>query len=135
METKKRITMKMFKCLLTAGMLFLLGCSSNPTGTTGTSVSGYTMAIRANPGEVRANSSDTALIIVEVWDSNGNYVDGENVTFTSTLGTLESNIVETVNGVATNTYKSSGTDGMAIVAASVENIVSKAEIVQYYTTK
>ena len=112
-----------------------MSCSSDPTDSTGTSVSGYTIAMRANPGEVRANGSDTSLILVEVWDRNGNYVDGETVTFSVTLGTLESDTAATSDGVATNIFTSSTIEGMAIVAASVENIVSKVEIVQYYTTR
>lgn len=122
---------------LFAGMMFSImfmsGCSHDPAGSTGTSVSGYTMAVKANPGEVLANGSDTALITVEVWDSNGNYVDGETVTFSSTLGSLKNDTLTTSNGVAINTFTSSTSDGMAIVAAAVENIVAKVEIVQFYT--
>jgi adhesin/invasin len=90
--------------------------------------------MKANPGEVRANGTDTALVVVEVWDSNGNYVDGETVTFSATLGSMEEDTVTTNNGVAVNTYTSSSEDGMAIVAAAVENIVTKVEIVQFYTS-
>lgn len=121
--------------IILVSFAFLSGCSSDPVGTTGTSISGYSMAVRANPGEVLSNGSDTALIVVEVWDENGNYVDGEQVTFAVTLGSLESDSVTTSNGVAINTYTSTNTDGMAIVTAAVENIVTKIEIVQYYTDK
>lgn len=114
-------------------ILFFSGCSNDPVGTSGTSASGYSMAIKANPGEVNANGTDTALIVVEVWDANGNYVDGETVTFSSTQGSLANDTVLTVNGSAVNTYTSSTNDGMAVIAAAVENIVAKAEIVQYYT--
>ena len=116
--------------------IFLSGCSSDPTGTTGTSASGYSMAIRANPGEVRSNGTDSALVVVEVWDENGNYVTGETVTFSVSLGTLANSTVTTANGVAVNTFTSSATsDGMAIITAAVENIVAKAEIVLYYTSR
>jgi hypothetical protein len=136
--TKK--SAQIFKITLTAAiaaifLLAVMGCSSDPTDSTGTSVSGYTIAMRANPGEVRANGSDTALIVVEVWDRNGNFVDGETVTFSVTLGNLASDTATTSSGVAVNTFTSSSSEGMAIVTAAVENIVSKVEIVQYYTTR
>jgi len=113
--------------------IIIIGCSHDPVGTTGTSVSGYTISSKANPGEVRANGSDKALVVVEVWDQNGNYVDGETVTFSSTLGTLANSTVTTSNGVAVNTYTSSSSVGMGIIVASVENIVTKIEVVQYLT--
>jgi len=119
--------------LLVIFSLPLTGCSSDPTGTSGTSASGYTMALRANPGELRADGSSTALVMVEVWDENGNYVDAETVTFSTTLGALANATVTTTNGVAINTFTSSTSEGMAVIAAAVENIVAKAEIVQFYT--
>lgn len=112
-----------------------LSCSSDPTGVTGTSASGYTMAIRANPGEVRANGTDSALVVVEVWDKNGNYVDGAAVTFSVTLGALSATTATTANGMATITYTSSSSEGTAVIAAAVENIIARAEIVQFYTTR
>jgi hypothetical protein len=134
----KRISKISLLIAITA-MLFMLivitSCSHDPVGSTGTSVSGYTMAVKANPSELRANGDDTALIVVEVWDENGNYVDGELVRYATTLGSLENETSTTSDGVAVNVYESSEEDGMAIVTVAVENIVTKVEIVQYYTSR
>ena len=135
MMKAKRTYSKLVIAIFLVSLTFLAACSSDPTGTSSSSVSGYSMAVRANPGEVKANAADTALIVVEVWDDNGNYVDGEAVTFSVSNGTLANATVTTSNGVATNTYTSSATEGMSIIAASVENIVTKVQIATYYTTR
>lgn len=132
---KKMIKTAAAGAMILIAFAFVSGCSHDPVGTTGTSISGYTMAVRANPSEIRANGSDTALIVIEVWDENGNFVDGETVNFAVTSGSLESDSVTTKNGVAINTFTSASADGMAVVTASVENIVVKVDIVQYYTTR
>ncbi len=124
-----------FGIILIALIVLNMSCSNDPVGSTGTSASGYTMAIRANPDQLRANGTDTALIVIEVWDKNGNYVNNANVTFSVSLGTLSSSTATTSNGVAVVTYTSSTYEGTGIVAAAVENIISKAEIVQFYTTR
>ncbi len=118
-----------------AMLVSLSGCSNDPVGTAGTSYSGYQIAIRANPDQLRSNSSDTAQIMVEVWDKHYVAVDGATVTFSVTSGKLSASTATTTKGFATVIYTSGNTDATAIIAASVENIIAKAEIVQYYTTK
>jgi len=103
--------------------LVLTGCSGgvNP-GPTGTSVSGYEVAIRVIPSAIPADGSSQATVRVEVRDAFGNFVDGAAVTLTATLGTLGDSSLSTSGGVATTTFTAGSEEGTAHIVATVENV-------------
>ncbi|WON76424.1 Ig-like domain-containing protein [Serratia sp. UGAL515B_01] len=65
-----------------------------------------------------ANGTDTTLITLMLKDSNNNPVTGQNVTFSSTLGTLSS-VTEGDNGVYTATLTAGVAAGITTLQASV----------------
>tara|TARA_B100000959_G_C14969337_1_gene619037 strand:+ start:2158 stop:2571 length:414 start_codon:yes stop_codon:yes gene_type:complete len=95
------------------------------------SVSGYNVGISAvyGDGPLLANGSSQATIRVEVWGSNGQFIDAVPVTLTTTLGTLASSSLTTSNGAAVTTFTAGTTAGVASVTATVENISVSATIV------
>lgn len=100
----------------------LTSCANTSSGPTGTSVSGYDVAVRVIPDTVPADSASQATVRVEVRDAYGNFVSGASVVLTATMGTLGGSSVTTTNGVATTTFTSGSKTGTGQIAATVENV-------------
>lgn len=102
--------------------LALTSCANTSSGPTGTSVSGYAVAVRVIPDTVPADSASQATVRVEVRDAYNNFVSGASVSLTATMGTLGGSSVTTTNGVATTTFTSGSKTGTGQIAATVENV-------------
>lgn len=100
----------------------LAACGNTSEGPTGTSVSGYDVAVRVIPDTVPADSASQATVRVEVRDAYGNFVSGASVALTVTMGTLGGSSLTTKNGVATTTFTSGSKSGTGQIAATVENV-------------
>ncbi|WP_253254327.1 inverse autotransporter beta domain-containing protein [Yersinia massiliensis] len=70
----------------------------------------------ADPIAIMANGSDTSLVTLTLKDSHDNPMFGQNVTFTTTLGTLGS-AVESGSGIYTATLTAGTVSGIASVTA------------------
>lgn len=107
--------------LLVLGLVY--GCTAPVDNIVGPSSSGFTVGISALYGGsgLRNDGSSQATVKVEVFTSS-QPVDGVTVTLTTTLGTLGSNSLTTVNGTANTTLTSSTTTGLASIVATVENV-------------
>lgn len=75
------------------------------------------ISLTASPEIITANGTDTSTITAVLTDEFGRRVNGTEVTFSTSLGTIESP-KSTVNGVATTTLTSSASPGTAIVTGS-----------------
>ncbi|CRY56421.1 Ig domain-containing protein [Yersinia intermedia] len=72
--------------------------------------------LTADPIAIMANGSDTSLVTLTLKDSHDNPVSGQNVAFTTTLGTLGS-AVESTSGIYTATLTAGTVTGIASVTA------------------
>ena len=75
--------------------------------------------MQANPATIFANGTDTSEISVRIRDANGLAVEGETVTFTSTLGSIQTATATTgSDGVARTNLIAPNSVGTATVTAS-----------------
>ncbi|WP_261373857.1 inverse autotransporter beta domain-containing protein [Yersinia massiliensis] len=81
-------------------------------------ISSVNSILSANPVNIMANGSDTSLVTLTLKDSHDNPVSGQNVAFTTTLGTLGS-AVESGSGIYTATLTAGTVTGIASVTARV----------------
>jgi len=105
-------------------------CTAEIDDLVGPSFNGNSISIKAlyGSGGLEANGSSQATIRVEVFTADGLMVNGATITLTTTLGTLSSSSLTTVNGVATTTLTAGTTTGLAYVVATVENISATTAI-------
>ena len=76
------------------------------------------IAVTADPSTITADGGSTSTITAVVTDANGNPVAGAEVSFGTTLGTVDEIGTTDANGVATATLTASTTAGTATVSAT-----------------
>ena len=123
-----KIITKILIALILAAALWQ-GCSADVDEIVGPSANGLTLAISAHYGGAGLENDGTsaATIRVEVYTTNittgvTNFVDGQAVTLSATLGTLGSTSLTTSNGFASTTLTAGTVTGLAYVVATVENV-------------
>ncbi|MDO9262374.1 MAG: invasin domain 3-containing protein, partial [Desulfosalsimonadaceae bacterium] len=86
--------------------------------------------VTANPTSLVANGTSTSLIRATLTDSNGNPMAGENVTFSTTLGTIIGGptVATNASGVADVTLQSTTTTGTAAVTATANGITATVNV-------
>ncbi|MDY6966061.1 MAG: PGF-pre-PGF domain-containing protein [Halobacteriota archaeon] len=77
------------------------------------------ISITADPEIIEANGSDTSVITAVVTDDFGYGADGVDVTFSSTIGTINPAVVSTEGGIVSTILSSNTSAGTAIVKGSV----------------
>ncbi len=87
------------------------------------------VALTAGSTTLPADGQSTAVIIATVSNAQGNLVaDNTLVGFSTTLGTLNTNVAPTENGSATATLKSDVIEGVAVVTVSAGEVQESIEI-------
>ncbi|MBI2410378.1 MAG: S8 family serine peptidase [Candidatus Kerfeldbacteria bacterium] len=91
--------------------------SVNALAATGTlNASSY---LYADGGFILADGSDDIIVTVSVRDSSGNAVNGDNVTWSTSTGTLSaSNSTTGVDGTTSVTFTADDTEGLATITAT-----------------
>tara|TARA_B100000686_G_scaffold348698_1_gene440366 strand:+ start:816 stop:1226 length:411 start_codon:yes stop_codon:yes gene_type:complete len=126
MHKKNKICLVAF--LLMTG--FLTGCESDIANRVGVSSSGFIIGIKALSGNagLPADGTSQATIRVELFNTSGQLVDGQNVFLTTTLGTLTDTTLTTANGSALTRLTSGTVTGTAFIVASIENVSATAAV-------
>lgn len=113
-------------------LLFLLSACSNDdkSVTSDSGVSLYHLGLSAVYGgdSLPADGSSKASILVEVWDSAGNYVSGASVSLSSSMGSIAASSLTTANGIANTTFTAGKKPGAAYVNATMENATASVKI-------
>jgi hypothetical protein len=79
-----------------------------------------TISLTANPELIEANGVDKSTITAKVTDEFGKGISGIKVSFSTTLGTIDSPKNTTDDGIATTTLTSSTSPGAAVVKGRVD---------------
>ncbi len=126
--------------------LVLMSCDgpNRGTQTQPSSASGFHVVVTASPNTLRGATAGTgeaqgscAVVQVEVFDVNGNLVDGANVTLTTTLGRFpptptRSEAVAvggtTSRGVYTDVLCAKAERGTAILTATAQDAFATTEV-------
>jgi len=78
---------------------------------------GSTMVVSSVDPIIEADGESSTAITARIIPTEGIVADGTRVFFSTTLGTLSSDVVSTVDGVAATTLRSSQLEGTALVEA------------------
>ena len=143
----RRMSWRAVSLILVLG-LAVWGCNgpNRGTNTQPSSASGFQINVTASTNTLRVaqptssglNSNDTdggcAIIIIKVYDTHGQLVDGAVVAVTSTLGRFKipddkvGGFLTTTRGTASVGFCAKGQPGTAIITASVEDAVASTLI-------
>jgi hypothetical protein len=136
-KTKKLLSILLFSCWS------FLGCESEVANVVGVSASSFIVGLDAlhGPQGLPADGSSQATIRVELFTNAGQFVNGEKIILTTTLGTLANansnqttettgGAIEltTINGFAFASLTSEAVEGNAFVVASIENISATVSV-------
>jgi adhesin/invasin len=87
------------------------------------------LSLAATPNSIAADGTSTCEIKATLRDNTGELVpDGTLASFTTTGGTLETNVAKTVAGIARTTLTSSKTAGPATVTVTVGSLQEKTTV-------
>jgi hypothetical protein len=87
------------------------------------------ITMTADPLQLSADNTSLSTIVATVMDANGNVIPAQNVTFATTLGTLNSfNATTNAAGVATVALKAPSTSGKATVLAQAGTATESVQV-------
>ena len=87
------------------------------------------IAVSADPASLPADGASTSTVTAVVTDANGNPVAGADVSFATTLGTVEATATTDANGEATATLTAATTTGTATVTATAGDASGSTDVV------
>ncbi len=90
------------------------------------------IAVSADPASLPADGASTSTVTAVVTDANGNPVAGADVSFATTLGTVEATVATDANGEATATLTAATTTGTATITATAGD-ASDSTTVEFVT--
>ncbi|MFC1608346.1 Ig-like domain-containing protein, partial [Candidatus Latescibacterota bacterium] len=86
------------------------------------------MKVNSNPSVLSANGTDLSKIEAQLFDTENNPIEGETITFTTTLGIIKESAVTDEWGVASVNLKSAISNGIAIVTARYGDVIKSTTV-------
>ncbi len=129
MTTQKYINIIQFLCL---GILLVSCSTSHDPVSPRSNPSGYTIYVEAHPSVLAADGKSASTIVATLYDIYGGLVDGEEIVFTTTLGTwapggkpepgVSAVTATTEDGYARTWLISPQYPGTGMVTATIEDV-------------